>query len=1797
MSSYINDAKVFFNDGQGNFVEGQTWYGGVSAMVLADFNGDSNLDVLVGYGMILGQVSQPSQIYLNHGDRTFTAGPIIAGYPTDLRAAAVGDFNGDRVLDVILGNYQQPSQVFWGTGPANILLAGPLNGTDSPGAIHAAVGDFDGNGTLDTLISDWVQSASYILLNDGAGNFSRGYRWSAIGGTFASIGDFNSDGALDVAVRGTVYWNDGHGSFTIGPYIGGVGIVGDFNNDGTLDIASSSIYWNDGHGNFTPGPVLACSGIAAGDFNNDGALDIVGGQVCWNDGQGNFTPGPVLATGVNAVAVSDFNNDGLLDVALVSNRPLVVVYLNDGHGSFASDLIVGNSKYTNAIAVGDLNNDGWMDIVLGNTNDLVYNTAPSQVFLNDGGRGFVASQLLTDTLRVTAVALGDFRGTGTLDIVVGEARTGGLGPPRIRWYWNGNGQAIRLLNNPPHVSVTRPITTADAPFYSTPIIREDMVIPINYSLFDPEGDSVGAVRAYYSLSGGGQWYTATMSSGTVLTNLSTTGSALIFDGIDDYVEIPDSPRLNITDSLTLEAWVNLSDPNNDQKVVGKTPIGSGYLLGVSNGSLYPEIWDASGGWHSFQAGSVPANRWTHLAVTWQTGGDMIGYIDGTPVMTITASGNPIGENANVLRIGSSPWSGPEFVTGMIDDARVYNRALSAAEIRTTMSRELIVTENGLVSNWRFDEGVGATAHDLTVNHNDGVLINGPSWVHGHIPAPTPYVYYWDTFASGFFGQSDNVVFRIEAYPYALSGTIGMPGEYQYPGSVPIYQRPYAFADSLPFRVRGTQVRVLSDTTPVNNALVYRLPQGQSTGAQVMSDSTGKPFRTDWQGYLQGRGQTGLGDRLVALLPITATDTYTLYYTSASPNGTGLTMTTVTTPGVQTLVVSPNNPFILFNLDVSLEWDARNDAQFMSQLKYDLQRTSELLYDWTNGQAALGPVNIYHDREHWLDADIRIYATNRMRPNAAQGGIVSTVITDPVTSTVTYEPGQVRIGAVWNRYGDPGGTLGEDWPRALAHELGHYALFLDDDYLGLDANGLLVPIDTCSNTAMSDPYRDDYSEFHFQTGWHPVGTNRNCEDTLANKSTGRWDWSTVTTFYPWLNGVVANTGPSGLPLAVTQIKSIEPITPSNTLPVPIFYLSQNGGHVEPGPGARAFLFQNDQQLIDLGSPRLDQVTARGAQVGDRLCLFDLAAQRSGCETISPGDDQLTLLTQSNWNPEVILTPVTSRTISIAVTNVPAGLLLGARLYSADGTTVPTITLNLAGNQYAGTFNLDEPSMTPLQKGRFGKIDWADAPLYCQKNAYGESSASKSGHFGKDCPTLKSDVPFLQRSPSMEGYLHLWVEEAEPRREIVTDYSIGGSPAHMRAHWAHMRAHWVPGSSSDGQIILFGRNLTFREDEFVAFQSATTLPSVPAWTTVVGYGYRLTASANAPDLSGSSISIYYLGSDVPPGEENWLRIYFWNGTSWRQLPTQLDTYHNFVSAPTQGPGLYALMSSIEIPLYGPGWDLFAYPVQATPLVTQALASIDGSYSTVYWYNGSDSTDPWKVYDVSVPPWVNDLSTFRFGEAYWISLTQSITLSLNGGSPSSPNRNLNVQSPPTTFYGSVLAGGDFTPTAGMVVTAWINGKMCGQGTTLQNGGDIVYSVNVFADGPGGASGCGMPGRYITFAVNGQSMLPRVEWNNDQVWNVPLSLAAITNLVAMNSSPTLLGQTTWFTVTATGDDITYSWSFGDGAPMSSGANVSHSYAAVGEYSALVTATNSVTSLATTTHVVIVSIPPHSVFLPLVQK
>ena len=120
--------------------------------------------------------------------------------------------------------------------------------------------------------------------------------------------------------------------------------------------------------------------------------------------------------------------------------------------------------------------------------------------------------------------------------------------------------------------------------------------------------------------------------------------------------------------------------------------------------------------------------------------------------------------------------------------------------------------------------------------------------------------------------------------------------------------------------------------------------------------------------------------------------------------------------------------------------------------------------------------------------------------------------------------------------------------------------------------------------------------------------------------------------------------------------------------------------------------------------------------------------------------------------------------------------------------------------------------------------------------------------------------------------------------------------------------------------------------------------------------------------------------------------------------------------------------------------------------------------------------------------------------VSLVMGITLSSLGASASARVISRSLQDPPATYYGPVLADPGFTPTAGMSVTAWIDGNLCGQSETLEVSGQIVYTINVLPEGPGGAVGCGAPGRVVSFQVGSQVMVSTVRWDNSQVWERPL-------------------------------------------------------------------------------------------------
>ena len=134
-------------------------------------------------------------------------------------------------------------------------------------------------------------------------------------------------------------------------------------------------------------------------------------------------------------------------------------------------------------------------------------------------------------------------------------------------------------------------------------------------------------------------------------------------------------------SLSIESWVKLTNAATDQKIIGKSNMYSGWVMGVINNHLYPEFWLYPSGTHeTVQAGTILNNEWTHLVVTFQKGGYYRLYVNGKQVYA-EAITNGILDTTNAMRIGASPWSYTSYrMTGFLDETAVYDRELSANEV-------------------------------------------------------------------------------------------------------------------------------------------------------------------------------------------------------------------------------------------------------------------------------------------------------------------------------------------------------------------------------------------------------------------------------------------------------------------------------------------------------------------------------------------------------------------------------------------------------------------------------------------------------------------------------------------------------------------------------------------------------------------------------------------------------------------------------------------------------------------------------------------------------------------------------------------------------------------------------------------------------------------------------------------------------------------------------------------------------------------------------------------------------------
>lgn len=147
-------------------------------------------------------------------------------------------------------------------------------------------------------------------------------------------------------------------------------------------------------------------------------------------------------------------------------------------------------------------------------------------------------------------------------------------------------------------------------------------------------------------------------------------ASLDFDDVDDIVTVTDNNVLDLTNGLSISAWVNVSANEVDNVIVSK---GTSYELGVDgSGNVY---WDGAGAQVDDGAGRVATGSWQHIVIT-NDDTTVTYYVNG--VTTGTDSAGIDTDNATNLIIGGD---GTNFFDGLIDDVRIYNYVLSAGQIR------------------------------------------------------------------------------------------------------------------------------------------------------------------------------------------------------------------------------------------------------------------------------------------------------------------------------------------------------------------------------------------------------------------------------------------------------------------------------------------------------------------------------------------------------------------------------------------------------------------------------------------------------------------------------------------------------------------------------------------------------------------------------------------------------------------------------------------------------------------------------------------------------------------------------------------------------------------------------------------------------------------------------------------------------------------------------------------------------------------------------------------------------------
>ena len=207
---------------------------------------------------------------------------------------------------------------------------------------------------------------------------------------------------------------------------------------------------------------------------------------------------------------------------------------------------------------------------------------------------------------------------------------------------------------------------------------------IGYWKFDEGSGTTAADSSTYHNNGtlsGGAVFTTTVAPITSYADLSALNTVTT----TGLVTVPNSAINRLTNNFTVMGWIKPSNVGIYQRMIStaRTKSSNGWSFGLFNAQL---LFSTNGksDYYSLSSTGMSTRQWYHIAAVMDSSNAVTFYFDGMSVGTVTGTLPAVADTDDVLQIGANTASGGSTPTepfnGLIDDVRVYNRALSASEV-------------------------------------------------------------------------------------------------------------------------------------------------------------------------------------------------------------------------------------------------------------------------------------------------------------------------------------------------------------------------------------------------------------------------------------------------------------------------------------------------------------------------------------------------------------------------------------------------------------------------------------------------------------------------------------------------------------------------------------------------------------------------------------------------------------------------------------------------------------------------------------------------------------------------------------------------------------------------------------------------------------------------------------------------------------------------------------------------------------------------------------------------------------